>query len=164
MREHAGWLLLVLGLLKMAGDATGIVALQGVGAASGASPAPKVFSAVQGFETYSSRFLLEWRAKDGTDHRVALTPELSSRLRGPYNRRNVYGAALAYGPVLASSERTRPLFESVLRHGLCGKAPLLRELGIDPRAVDGLVSVHVIPLEGAAIGNFPDRFTPDCEP
>ena len=44
-------------------------------------------------------------------------------------------AALAYGPVLASSEKTRPMFEAILNYSLRGEAPLLRELGINPASV-----------------------------
>ena len=68
-------LLLVLGLLQMTGDLSGIVALKGIGAAWGASPAPRVFSKVRGLETYSTRFYVEWSDPDGTAHSVELTPE-----------------------------------------------------------------------------------------
>src|SRR5438270_9821355 len=98
-------LLLALGLLQMAGDVLRIPAIKGLGAATAAAPAPKVFSAVRGLETYSTRFFLEWSGADGEAHSLELTPEVYSRLRGPYNRRNVYGAALAYGPVLPEELR-----------------------------------------------------------
>src|SRR5687767_15937977 len=96
----AAGFLLVLGLAQMVGDLTHFLPLKAVAAATGASPAPKVFSAVQGLETYSTRFFL-----DLGDKRVEITPEVYARIRGPYNRRNVYGAALAYGPVLPVSDR-----------------------------------------------------------
>ena len=50
--------------------------------------------------------------------------EECARIRGPYNRRNVFGAALAYGPVLASDENGREMLRAVLDHGLTGEAPL----------------------------------------
>jgi len=130
--------LTALGLAQMAGDVAGLPALRGLAAATAASPAPKVFSAVQGLETYSSRFTLEWTDGTGAAQAVVLTPEVYARIRGPYNRRNAYGAVVAYGPVLASSATTRPLFEAVARHALCDDAPLLRELGIDPATVTAL--------------------------
>ena len=68
---------------------------------------------------------------------LALTPEVYARLRGPYNRRNVYGAVLAYGPVLATDAAAAAAVRAVARYALCGDAPLLRELGIDPADVDG---------------------------
>jgi hypothetical protein len=140
----AGALLLAIGLAQMTGDllaatplAPAARALKGIAAATGASPAPKVFSAVRGLETYSTRFTLEWTGRDGLAHTLPLTPELYARLAGPYNRRNVYGAALAYGPVLPASLR-----EPVTRYALCGDAPLLRELGIDPATIEGQVRVR----------------------
>jgi hypothetical protein len=135
--------LTALGLMQMAGDLTGLRALKGIAAASGASPAPKVFSAVQGLETYSTRFYLA-----GTE----MTPAIYARIRGPYNRRNVYGAALAYAPVLPDELRT-----PVMTYALCGDAPLMRELGIE-----GKPEVVLEPLEGTSLGDLPTRFVAPC--
>ena len=49
-------LLIAVGCLQMVGDLTDIRAIKAVGAATGSSPAPKVFTAHKGFETYSSQF------------------------------------------------------------------------------------------------------------
>lgn len=141
--------LVVLGLAQMAGDLAGLLPLRAVAAATGASPAPKVFSSVQGLETYSTRFFLDLGGQ-----RVELTPGLYSRMRGPYNRRNVYGAALAYGPVLPPS-----LLEPVMRHALCGDAPLLRELGL--RATE-TPAVELEPLPGTSLGGLGTRFEAPC--
>jgi hypothetical protein len=161
--------LLALGLLQMSGDVLermgfGAVGrpLKGIGAASTASPAPKVFSAVRGLETFSTRFYLEWTDRAGRAHSLLLTPELYGQVRGPYNRRNVYGAVLAYGPVLATDERTRPLFESVARYALSGAAPLLRELGIDPAEVAGPVRVRYEPRPGTDLGDLPRVLEAPC--
>lgn len=149
MRRGAAIALVVLGLAQMTGDLTHILPLKAIAAATGASPAPKVFSAVQGLETYSTRFVLE----AGTQ-RVELTPEVYARIRGPYNRRNVYGAALAYAPVLP-----RELREPVMRYAVCGEAPLLRELGL-PRAQHFAVTLE--PLPGTSLGALQTRFPVDC--
>lgn len=147
MKRGAAIALVLLGVAQMIGDLTGVLPLKAVAAATGASPAPKVFSAVQGLETYSTRFFLE---ADG--RRVELTPEVYSRIRGPYNRRNVYGAALAYAPVLP-----RELREPVMRHALCG--PLLQELGIPPA---NRVAVTLEPLPGTSLGKLQTRFEASC--
>src|SRR5438034_916622 len=112
--------LLAVGLLQMTGDIFDLPALKGIGAATVASPAPKVFASVRGLETFSTRFFLEWRDRAGRARSLEVTPELYARLRGPYNRRNVYGAALAFGPVLATDARTAPLFEAVARRAVAG--------------------------------------------
>ena len=119
--------LLALGLAQMAGDVAGIRALKGLAAATAASPAPKVFSAVGGLETFSTRFVLEWTDAAGAARSLELTPEVYARMTGPYKRRNVYGAVMAYGPVLPAELR-----DPVFRYAVTGHAPLLREVGIDP--------------------------------
>jgi len=153
----AATLLVVIGLLQMAGDLLQVRSLVGIAAATLASPAPRVFSAVRGLETYSTRFFLEWTDADGMDRSVQLTPGLYARLEGPYNRRNVYGAVLAYGPVLPPALR-----DPVLSHALCGTAPLLAEIGIDASHRTGEVRVRLEPLPGTSLGDLPVTFSPTC--
>jgi len=162
MRSYPAVVLLVLGLAQMAGDVLHLPALKGLAAATAASPAPKVFSAVRGLETYSTRFALEWDDRAQVHHVLPLTPELYARLRGPYNRRNVFGAVLAYGPVLVSDPRTRAMFDSVARYALCGDAPILRELGVDPRAVSGHLRVRLDPRQGSELDDLPLTIEPAC--
>src|SRR5258707_9689532 len=90
------------GLMQIAVVLLRIPVLQGIGAATGASPAPKVFTSIRGMEAFSTRFFLEWKDRQGVAHELQLTPAIHQRLAGPYNRRNVYGAVLAAGPVMAT--------------------------------------------------------------
>jgi hypothetical protein len=77
-----------------------------------------------------------------------LTPENYRRLSGPYNRRNAYGAALSYGPVLRRSPLTQPMAESIAAYAFCTPGHLLEELGL---AVGALERVEVeIEPRGAA--------------
>ena len=162
MKEKAAVALLALGLVQMTGDVLGFPALKGLGMATAASPAPRVFSSIRGLETFSTRFVLEWRSRDGVLHSLALTPEVYERLRGAYNRRNAYGAALAAGPVLATDPLTRELFWAVFSHALCGEAPLLRELGIDRAQLDGPPWVRYEPLPGSSVPDLPTILQPTC--
>ena len=162
MRRAAPYLLLGLGLAQMAGDVLHLPAVRAMALATAASPAPKVFSAVRGLETYSTHFALEWEDHAGARQVLELTPELNARLRGPYNRRNVFGAVLAYGPVLVSEPKTRAMFESVARYALCGDAPILRELGVDPRTVSGRVRVRLDPRPGSKPGDLPLTIEAPC--
>lgn len=127
-------LLLLLGLLRMAGDAFGSEILFGLGFASAASPGPKVFTVVGDMEPFAHRFAVSWDDPAGGSERIVLTPEVYSRLEGPYNRRNVYGAVLAAAPVLLDNSATAPMCRSVLRHALTEDASLLRELDLQPPA------------------------------
>ena len=152
----------MLGLAQMAGDLSGNRALRGLAAATTASPAPRVFSAVRGLETYSTRFVIEWAERDGSARSLELTPEVYQRLHGPYNRRNVYGAALAYGPVLVSDPATRPMFEAVLRRSVCGARPLLREIGVNVAPIVGEVRVRFEPRPGTDMGALPRVIAASC--
>jgi hypothetical protein len=155
MREKAAAALLALGLLQMAGDAFDIAALRGIGLATAASPAPRVFTSLRGLETFSTRFYLDWTSRDGSVHHLALTPDVYGRLRGAYNRRNAYGAALAAGPVLATQPRTRRMFEAVLAHALCGEAPVLHDLGLDAADIDGPVQIRYQVRPGLSTPDLP---------
>jgi len=161
--SRAAFILLVIGLLQMAGDLLRLHGLKAVAAATGASPAPKVFSSVQGLETFSSVFYLEWHDRDGGAHSVELTPELYSRIRGPYNRRNVFGAALAYAPILSGDPRTKPMYDAVVGYALCGPAPLLRELGIDPASLVESPNIRLVVRSGSQFADPEFLITPSCQ-
>ena len=155
--------LLALGMLQMTADLLHLRALKGVAAATAASPAPKVFSSVRGLETYSSRFFVEWTDKSGVFHSTRINSERTAGLRGPYNRRNVYGAVLAYGPVMQSDPSVRPMFEAVSRYALCGDAPLLRELGIPVTEIRGAPGIRIETRPGIQAGDLPLEFEPSCK-
>lgn len=155
--------LLALGMLQMTADLLHLQALKGVAAATAASPAPKVFSSVRGLETYSSRFFVEWTDTSGVFHSILIRPETTAGLRGPYNRRNVYGAVLAYGPVMQSDASVRPMFEAVSRYALCGNAPLLRELRIPVEEIRGVARIRVETRAGTEAGDLPMEYEPSCK-
>ena len=129
--------LLALGLSQMAADAMGWQAGKAVAAATMLSPAPRVFCTSRGMETFSNEIRLHWQDRAGDPQTLHITPEVANRLQGPYNRRNVYGAVLAYGPALLDSEIGRAMFESVVRYALEGERKLMRDLGIDPDSIQG---------------------------
>jgi hypothetical protein len=136
--------LVVVGLLAMAGDLTGQTWLYGLGLATHASPAPRVFTARDGLEGFSADYVLHWDEADGS-HELALTPEVYAQLDGPYNRRNVYGAALAGGPFLSASPELAGLHEAVAQHAFC-RADVLGDLGVEAAPL-GPVRLVVHPRE-----------------
>lgn len=154
--------LTLVGCVQMLGDLFDTPALKVVGAASHASPAPRVFTAHQGFETFSSRFYVHWQSA-GESQSLEITPANYAGLRGPYNRRNAYGAAISYGPVLAASEHTREMFAQVSHFAVCDEAPLLTELGIDPDSIDGAIRIELVPREQrSANGDWQLEFALNC--
>jgi hypothetical protein len=161
--NRASVFLLVIGLLQMAGDMLRVPQVKALAAATAASPAPKVFSSVQGLETFSSDFYIDWKDRSGAAHAIKLTPEMYSRIRGPYNRRNVFGAALSYAPVLARDSRTRPMYDAVVSYALCGPAPLLREIGIDPADLSEPPVIRLVSRANTRFGNAPFLITRSCQ-
>lgn len=151
--------LLALGLAQMLADAAGSLELKAIAAATAASPAPKVFTAVRGYEPLSTTFQLEWVDASGEPRSAPVDAERVAGLRGPYNRRNVYGAALAFGPALASDARTRPLLEAVLARSLAGEASILAELGVDPGATRGPLRVRYAVRPDRDLRGMPEVLT-----
>ena len=135
-RDVAAAVLLLLALSQMLGDALGIRWLKGIGAASVAAPLPKVFSDVAGLETFASTFVLEVETPRAVERRE-ITPEVYAQVRGPYNRRNVYGAALSYAPRLPPA-----LWQQVFCYSFAPDGPLRRELGLPSDAT--AVRVHIV--------------------
>ena len=156
--------LIVVGSVQMIGDLSGDRELRAVGLATHASPAPKVFTSQEGFETFSSRFFIDWTDTAGENHSLEVTPSTYRGVQGPYNRRNAYGAALSYGPVLESNERTRPMLHSVLRHAFCGPAPLLLELFIPPEQLRHPPQIRLEPREaGSKDAKWQTIFDVNCK-
>jgi hypothetical protein len=150
------WLLLApLALARIAADALDLDRAGGLAAATCASPAPRVFCAVRGLETFSTRFFLEGTGRDGVARSREIDAALYARLSGPYNRRNVYGAALAYGPALAADPRTEPMLRAVLDHAFAPPSPLLRELGLDPDEFATGLRLRYEPREGTVLEGLP---------
>lgn len=157
-------LLVAIGCLQMAGDLSGQSAIKAIGAALQASPAPKVFTAQNGFETYSSKFYIDWQDRGGGQHSLELTPQVYRGLQGPYNRRNAYGAAVSYAPVLVSNPHTRPMMEHVARYGFCNNAPLLAELGIPRDQLVYPLRVRLEPRdERSRSSRWQHEFTISCD-
>lgn len=125
-------LLILVGTMQMLGDLADVPALRAFGLATHASPAPKVFTAQEGFETYANKFFIEWTNDSILWQSVEITPTIYRKLSGPYNRRNLYGAAISYGPVLSKSPATQEMLSSVTRYAFCAGAPLLKELDLEP--------------------------------
>lgn len=156
-RIIASYVLVAVGLLQALGWATGSAALRGIGQMSAASPLPFVFSSFRGVETFAAEFEVELEKTDGTRVSYVITPELYSKLDGPYNRRNTYGAVLSYGPALDAPGERR-LVESVLRYGLCNGGPLAWEFG-EP---ENVVRVRALVHSKTRGGRAPFRLELEC--
>lgn len=139
---------LCLGLLQMTGHLCGSKLLRGIGLATGISPFPKVFCEADGYEAFAARFQLEGTHADGSPWSRTLDPALYAQLKGPYNRRNAYGAAIAFAPRLPADLRGQVL--SVALHP--GSA-LRKELDIPTDLRD--VKVRITARDGITEWTYP---------
>src|SRR5688572_8400521 len=153
-------LLVALGTLQMFADVLAMPRLKAVFAATQVSPAMKVFTAHQGYETHAARFAIAWIDADGVAQRLTVDPEVYRNVQGPYNRRNVYGAALAYGPLLRADPKLRPMQESVMHYAFCSPGALRSDLGI-PRDAANL-TIHVLPTTPTARRDLESSWEVDC--
>ncbi len=137
-------LLLIPGSAAMIGHLTRNDGLKGFAMATAASPLPRVFgtavhqeSGVE-FETFSARPELTYRDGDGALYSITVDRALMSRVTGPYNRRNAYGAVICYGPALPDAMRM-----SALRYALIRPGTMREALGLPEVARDLTISMQV---------------------
>ena len=136
-RNRLALIITVFACSAMLGDILGWLPLKGIGAASGAAPFPKVFCKNQGIEGFASEFTITACTGSGSSTNILLTPEIYQQLAGPYNRRNAYGAALAFAPRLPPE-----LWRSVFVYGFGPSGPLRHELGIPTAATNISVTIR----------------------
>lgn len=149
-RDLAAIGLLLVGSFQMLGHACRSKGLRGLGLASGVAPYPKVFCEADGYEAFAATFHLEGELPDGTLWSRTMTPEWYAQLEGPYNRRNVYGAALAFAPRLPEKLR-----EQVIHHALAENSALRTELGVPESLANA--RVRIVPREGEREGPWTYR-------
>ena len=137
--------LVVVGSLQIVAEAFAWPRVRAFAAALQVSPAMKVFTAHEGYETHAAQFSLSW-LHAGETWILPLNPASYGGVRGPYNRRNVYGAALAYGPLLRADPKLRAMQESVMSYAFCVPGTLRTELGIPAGATH--IRAHVTPTSG----------------
>jgi hypothetical protein len=126
--------ILTIAMLQFIGGWLNITAIKGLGASLAMAPYTKVFSDVKGLETFASSFSI--LTKDGTSYNsLAITPEVYNKLGGSYNRRNVYGAAISYGPKLPETLRRQVFHYALKEPGI-----LVRELEL-PKAEAYIIEV-----------------------
>lgn len=150
-----------IGCMQLTGDLLGNQGLKGLGALTHASPAPKVFTTQNGYETYSPIFEITALDDNGLESSLQLTPAVNARVRGPYNRRNAYGAAISYGPVLASSPATLDMFTAAFRYGFCDANGVAQDIGL-PAANRYRVDIQSRGMATEQQANWPNRFQVNC--
>jgi hypothetical protein len=152
--------LVTLGSMQMLADVLALPRLKALFAATQVAPAMKVFTSQQGYETHAARFVLGWQEVSGEARSLELTPKVYRNLHGPYNRRNVYGAALASGPLLREDARLRGMQQSVMQYAFCSPGKVRAELGIPADARH--LSIHVLPTRPLARADLDFSWEVSC--
>lgn len=147
--------------IKVIADVFGFQQLSAVAAVTNLAPAMKVFTAHKGYETYSSKFELSVDFNDGQTITSELKPENYAGLKGPYNRRNVYGALIAYGPVLVKSPVTQSMWNEMVQRAFCGEARVITELGFhNPSPVKNATIRYLGQV--TRVSDYPDKLSVSC--
>lgn len=123
MKKIIYLIIIAIGLLQIIGYVIDNKTIRGIGIAIASSPLPIVFTQVKNVETFASEFFIIYTDTKGIYQKKQITPMMYSKLKGPYNRRNIYGAAISYGPIL-----NKKILNPVLDYAICKKV-LLDELG-----------------------------------
>ncbi len=131
----------------MTGDLLELPSVFAIGAASSASPAPKVFTSFRGYEVFSSKFYFEWTDLKGQKISRLITPESYFGAKGPYHYLHAYRVALSYGPFLRRGA-FKNLVDAVTYSAICEEAPFIKNLGIDPSSIRYPVTIKAIPKPG----------------
>jgi hypothetical protein len=123
-------LLVTIGSLHIVGYSLNNEAIKGVAFATSSSPLPLVFSAYNGIETFSTSFEFNVVTKNYTKINMCMDNKLYSKLKGPYNRRNVFGVIFSHGPFFNKLNMIKKR-QQILYWGFCYPGSLASEFGIN---------------------------------
>lgn len=110
--------ILIIGLLQPIGYIFNAPSVRGLGIITVASPLPLVFTSYNGIETFSTTFHLNITLSDNSTFSMPMSHDIYSKIQGPYNRRNVYGAVFSHGPFFQHDNLIK-LRQRILHHGIC---------------------------------------------
>jgi sterol desaturase/sphingolipid hydroxylase (fatty acid hydroxylase superfamily) len=132
-------LLIGISLIQTVGYCSKNDTIKGLGFITCASPLPIVFTEVKGVETFALYYDLNIITMENDTLNFSIDPKTYSKLKGPYNRRNIYGAAFGYGPVLPEKQRTAILHYAFFndKYGIAkefGITALIKEVIIKSRS------------------------------
>lgn len=141
MNKFAIRSLILLGLLQSLAFVFRIDVLKGLASATVASPLALVFSNFRGLDTYALDFTLAATSAQKGRFQMCIDQSLYSKLSGPYNLRNVYGAVLSYGPKF-TSKKELAILSSVLQFGFCTPGKLIDDFDLPKDISDGAIEVE----------------------
>lgn len=154
--------LIFLATVKVVADIFDFKKLSALAAITNLAPAMKVFTAHDGYETYSSKFSIKVIHFDGEVVEKNIDSKTYAGLEGPYNRRNVYGALIAYGPYLTSKSNTNKMWQVMADNSFCRKKSVLSELGFSNTSGVTSVSIKYTNLNNTS-SKYKNKLSIACE-
>ena len=133
--------LILLGLIQTVAYLFNLNKLKGLASVTVASPLALVFSNFRGIDTYALDFKVSLNSKSQGIIEREITPSLYSKLEGPYNLRNVYGAVFSYGAKF-QTEKELAVLNAVLDYGLCSPGQLVKDFGLSNDIQNGEVFIQ----------------------
>jgi sterol desaturase/sphingolipid hydroxylase (fatty acid hydroxylase superfamily) len=147
LRVAAANALGALGCAQMIGFYMDLSVVRGAAILTVASPLPLAFSHFRGHETFSNAFSYKARTVSGVALEGFIDPALYGRVRGAYNFKNAFGAALSYGPFFVEPWQLDAR-RSVLRYGFCEPGNIVSDSNITGGEALRDVTIHVEPVGG----------------
>ena len=117
-----------IGLIQMFGYLTGQENIKGLGTLSVSSPLPIVFTKFNGNETFSQKYYLKYTTDTGEIIEKEISKHDFEKMRAPYNLRNVYGYAMAYGPSV-KKEKMLIARNEILNFAFCNNTSSMKKIG-----------------------------------
>ena len=139
--------LIIIGCLHTVGHIKNSKTMKGLAFTTVASPLPLVFSAYNGVETFSTSFEFELLFNNGTIINKTIDNKLYGKLKGAYNRRNMYGVIFSHGPFFNMPNQIK-MRDQTLHWGSCNQGRLMDEFGIS-----GLLKRGTILIKSKTVGN-----------
>jgi sterol desaturase/sphingolipid hydroxylase (fatty acid hydroxylase superfamily) len=123
------YFLLCLGCMSTFGYMLSFSNIRSIGFMTVASPLPLVFSVHNGIETFSTSYNITVQFYDNTTEKINLDNSLYDKLKGPYNRKNMYGIVLSHGPFFLEPNLIK-MRDDILQNAVCHNGIIATELGM----------------------------------
>lgn len=111
-------ILLFIGCLNTIGFLLSSPQIRGLAFSTAASPLPLVFTKYNGVETFSTTFMADLYTTNNTKITIPIDYDIYSQIKGPYNRRNIFGAIFSHGPFFQTKELLE-LRNQILSYVIC---------------------------------------------
>jgi sterol desaturase/sphingolipid hydroxylase (fatty acid hydroxylase superfamily) len=151
--RYIWYALVIWGTLNASAFITHFDGMREIGFATVSSPLPLVFSTYNGYETFATNFSISVVYQNGTEYMTDLDVHKYNRLKGAYNKRNVYGAMFSHGPFF-DKHNMIVIRDKVLEYAVCSPGQIIKDFGIDGNISSVHVDIFYRPESNKKIGSL----------